>query len=120
MPYPGGQEVNYAFHLMQEFLKYQKLADFVVASTSHPNLELTNFLELEFLGQIQELLIIKNKIATYSQQENNGDINSGLLPALQGLKLFRGKLTTTTPETIILGQIIYQWQEILLDKVIQA
>lgn len=118
LPYPGGQEVNYAFHLMQEFLKYQKLADFVVASTPHSNLELTNSLELEFIGQLQELLLIKNKIATYSQQENNVAINSGLLlPALQGLKLLREKLTTTTPEIKVLGQIIYQWQEILLDNV---
>lgn len=117
LPYPGGQEVNYAFHLMQEFLKYQKLADFIVAFTPHPNLELTNFLELEFIGQLQELLLIKNKIATYSQQENNVVINSGLLmPALQELNILRGKLTTTTPEIKVLRQIIYQWQEILLEN----
>ena len=118
LPYPGGQEVNQAFQLMQEFLGYQQLADFSVSSSPNPELKLTNSLDLEFLDQLQELLLIKNKIAIYSQQENNVAINSGLLlPVLQGLKLLQGKLTTTTPETKVLGQIIYQWQEILLDNV---
>lgn len=116
LPYPGGQEINYAFSLMQEFLSYQQLADFSVPSISQINLELTNSLELDFLVQLQQLLLIRNKITNYSQQESNVSTNSGLLlSVLQSLKMLRGELTTTTPETEILVQIIYQWQEILLD-----
>lgn len=121
LPYPGGQEISNAFQLMQEFLSYQQLADFSVASMPQSNLELTNTLELDFLAKLQELLLIKNNITTYLPQENTIALNSGLLlpdllAALQGLKLLQKKLAaiTKTPEIKIIEQIIYQWQEVLV------
>lgn len=113
LPYPGGQEVSQAFHLMQEFLGYEQLADF---SILQPNLELTNSLELSFLSKLQRLFLIKNKVAAYSLPQKTIATNSELLfPILQELQLLRGELTTitNTPEVKTLNQIIHQWQEIL-------
>lgn len=117
LPYPGGQDISHAFQLMQEFLRYQQLADFTANHFLLP--DLSNYLELNFLAKLQQLFLTKNKIVAYSQQEDTVEIHLvTLLQSLQELKMLRGELTTSpeTPETKILMQIVLRWQEILLDN----
>jgi hypothetical protein len=109
LPYPGGPELNQAFHLLGEFLSYTTIEDF----QRLPPPEITNSLELDFLDRIQQLLQIKTKIATLTSPTNSPNSSQALLSVIQALQA-RQSRPITTPEAQLLAQVIQQWQEIIL------
>ena len=109
LPYPGGQELTQAFHLLGEFLTYTTMEDFQHLTSP----EITNSLALDFLDRIQQLLQIKTKIATLTNPTNSPNSLPALLSVIQALQAQQSH-PIATPEAQLLAQVIQQWQEIIL------